>query len=75
MYTLGLIVGTAWIVCGVISYLVLRRSGRKITGQWTHGDRAMCLLISLFGPVGLISSLLMMIVLNYIMTWDDKASW
>ena len=62
----------AWLICGVIGYLLVRNDIRK-HGKWTKGDRLMGFLFTLAGPVFMIGVLV--VKLYRVFGNDEPANW
>jgi len=66
---------TSWILCGYLSYILLRHYERTRFGTWTRGDRKQNLTNACLGPICLL--LIMFVWIVYIISKgdDEPAKW
>ncbi len=63
-----------WLVCSVLSYLLLRVTLRSITGKWTAGDRVLGILFSFLGPICLFAAVIVYVITRAVAN-DTDAKW
>lgn len=64
-----------WVLCGILSYIILKHSYKGSGLKWYCSDRRVALLISSFGPISLVSSLLVWFVILWNQKEDKPAKW
>jgi len=68
-------IGIGWLFCLVISYLLFRRVHRREVHQWHTSDRIFYIMLSVLGPVSLLSSLIFIWKFRVRDTSEKIAKW